>query len=415
MNRSTVAACVLPLCLCSMLATATVARAADWNVIPSGTTSDLLAVLKSGIDGRIVGRGGYIGLANPTRTAWSPIATPTASDLYSVLSQSVGQVWIGSESGAVHVQLGGTWNSRPIPNSGENFVLVSNSSMAAFAGGSAGSIYYTFDGGSTWYGQASGTTYALHAGTEGFGWAWFVGDHGTIRHTRNGGATWFGQPSGTTANLYGFSRSGSTNLAVGAGGTILRSVDNGDTWTSVPSGTTATLRDVAWSMQDGNTLYAVGDGGTALKSSDQGLSWCVLATGSAAKLNNVLVPANLEVIAIGDHGVILRTTNGGGGCAVTGVEWNGEGAGVACRISGPTPSPVTGRGEFRFAPARSGAAQVELYDTNGRRAAVLFEGFVGAGESRAAFVNARTVAPGVYFVRVRGEGFDVRRKVVVAR
>ena len=415
MNPSPVAVRLLRLLTCALLTLGSTARAADWDVIPSGTTSDLLAVLKSGIDGRIVGRDGYMALANPTRTAWSPIATPTSTDLYSVLSQSVGQVWIGSESGAVHVQLGGIWNSRPIPNSAENFVLVSNSSMAAFAAGSAGSVYYTFDGGSTWYGQASGTAYALHAGTEGFGWAWLVGDHGTIRHTRNGGATWFGQPSGTTTNLYGFSRSGSTNLAVGAGGTILRSVDNGDTWVSVASGTTATLRDVAWSMQDGNTLYAVGDGGTALKSSDQGLTWCVLATGSAAKLNNVLVPANLEAIAIGDHGVILRTTNGGGGCAVTGVEWNGDGAGVACRISGPAPSPVTGRGEFRFAPARAGVVAVDLYDVNGRRVAQLFDGFVGAGESRAASVNARAVAPGVYLVRVRGEGFDLRRKVVVAR
>lgn len=399
----------------ALVALSVTAHASDWSLIPSGTASDLLAIQQGGDITRVVGRDGYIGVPNATRTAWSPAASPTTNDLYSVLSQSVGQVWVGSELGSVHLYLVTNWNYRGIPNNTENFVLISSSSMAAFAAGSAGSIYYTSDAGNSWYGQASGTTNALHAGLEGFGWSWIVGDNGTIVHTRNNGITWITQPSGTTANLYGITRTGSTNIAVGAGGVILRSTDNGDTWQPVPSGTGATLRDVRWSAQDGFTLYAVGDGGTVVKSVDQGQSWCRLETGSTARLNAVIVPGNLEAIAAGDQGVLLRTVNGGGGCLTTGVEWTGSGAGVACRIAGPTPSPVVGRGDFRFAPARDGEVEVSLYDAGGRRVAGLFHGFVAAGESRAATVSAARYPPGVYFLRVRGEGFDVQKRVVIAR
>lgn len=415
MNRTNAIVCRLRILFVALLALAPTAHAALWSEIPSGTTNDLLAVLEAGPELFAVGRGGYMGLPNATFSAWSPVASPTAGDLYSVISQSAGQVWVGSNQGAVHVKLASPWAYRPIPNSLENFVLFSSSSLTAFAAGTGGSIYHTSDVGNTWQAQSSGTTYALHAGIESFGWAWVVGDHGTILHTKNNGITWSTQSSGTTANLYGICGSGSTYMVVGAGGLILRSTNYGDTWTAVPSGTGATLRDVGWSLQNGFFAFAVGDGGVVVKSSDQGQTWCRAESAGTTQLNAFVALSNSVIIAVGNHGVIMRTDTGVGGCQTTGVEWTGLGADFACRIAGPSPSPVVGRGEFRFAPARDGEVEASLYDASGRRVAELFRGFVGASESRAASVNAARHAPGVYFLRVRGEGFDVRKRVVVAR
>jgi photosystem II stability/assembly factor-like uncharacterized protein len=394
----------------------TPSRAADWSLVPAGTNQDLLGIQEGWPDPHLVGRLGYIALPDAGHTAWTPFSVSTSEDLRSVLSQSVGQVWVAGGGGVVRLFLGGTWNTnRDLPAASESFVLFSDASMTSFAAGSAGSLFYSGDAGATWQGQASGTTVTFHDGLMGWPWGWAVGDHGTIVRTSNVGATWVSQPTGTTEDLFAITRTGSTYLVVGANGTILRSTDLGVTWSPISCPTRATLRDVSVSKQNGAILYAVGSGGTVIRSGDSGLTWCLLETASSARLNAVTALNNFEILAAGDGGVLLRTLTGGGSCATLGVGPGAEAGPESCRYLGPSPSPLVGRGQFAFTPARSGMAEASLHDVSGRRLATCFRGYALAGQTRIVELDANVLAPGVYFLRLRGEGFDLGRRVVVAR
>jgi photosystem II stability/assembly factor-like uncharacterized protein len=78
----------------------------------------------------------------------------------------------------------------------------------------------------------------------------------------------------TSANLYGTDfRSGGYCYAVGDGGTFLVSVTNGDTWSLVPSGTTRNLKAIAISQLSVLNVVAAGEKGTIIRSTNSGINW----------------------------------------------------------------------------------------------------------------------------------------------
>ena len=91
----------------------------------------------------------------------------------------------------------------------------------------------------------------------------------------------------------------------------------------------------------------------------------------------------------------------------------------ALRVDAVQPNPARDGASIRFTTARRGRASILLYDSAGRRVAVVQDRAVPAGTHDAAWDGrdgeGHRVTPGVYFVRARFEGEAVTVKLVVVR
>ena len=78
------------------------------------------------------------------------------------------------------------------------------------------------------------------------------------------------------------------------------------------------------------------------------------------------------------------------------------------------PNPAAGEAAVRLSDAPAGRVRVALYDALGRQAAVLHDGPVAGGDLLAR-IEAGRLTPGVYVVRVDGEGLSESRRLTVVR
>lgn len=141
-----------------------------------------------------------------------------------------------------------------------------------------------------------------------------VGNNGVILKSTGADTIRFtGRSSGTTQNLNDLRIQPTTfepkMLAVGNNGTITLSTDLGETWTVSAPVTTASLYA---SDFNNATYFAVGDNGTIL-SSFNGTSWSLQTSGTTRNLKAISMHANSggTLVAIGERGTIVRTTNSG--------------------------------------------------------------------------------------------------------
>jgi photosystem II stability/assembly factor-like uncharacterized protein len=260
-----------------------------------------------------------------------PSGLPTAKpNLFGVAFANPTTGWIVGASGTVlkTTNGGGSW-TRQITNTSLNLVAVGtpkNQTSFACIGGFAGALLTTVNGGNSWQkpGGGSGTSSQLNATdwidmTRG----WAVGMNGAILRTINGGQTWISSPwfGGEHLNDVYFVTD-STGFVVGSTGLILKTTNSGANWTQLPSGytggpdlPTATLRGVRF--PDLNTGWACGSNGLLLKTTNGGSSWSKAtfpATGITLEKMVWTDPQNGWIVYSGpgiDGGGIYRTANGG--------------------------------------------------------------------------------------------------------
>jgi hypothetical protein len=100
-----------------------------------------------------------------------------------------------------------------------------------------------------------------------------------------------------------------------------------------------------------------------------------------------------------------------------GVAEGAPGETRVARIEPLSPCPFAGSTRVRFAVPRAGETRVAVYDAAGRQVARLADGPLAAGMRETTWdgrdARGRRVAPGVYLVRLSGEGFAASRKVIV--
>lgn len=168
----------------------------------------------------------------------------------------------------------------------------SRSATDAFAVGGLGTILH-YDG-TSWTGQASGTTANLNAvwGDRATGEVFAVGDNGTVL-TYDGNA-WHPQTSGSAKGLTAIWGTSFHNVfAVGGAGTVIHF--DGTSWAAQNSGTTNTLLGV-WGNAD-NSAFAVGEGGTIARYN--GTSWTTQTVSGLAVVNAVWGTSATNVFAVG--------------------------------------------------------------------------------------------------------------------
>lgn len=200
-------------------------------------------------------------------------------------------------------------------------------------------ILYTTTGGGPW---SRATIRAFHRwrfnghfthasfADPSYGWASAVsGNLGVVAKTRNGGQTWFIKlRTGRKAYPGGFTDvvalSGSSCLVLKSGWRhgVWATTDNGKTWTryALP-GATRTSGYTAMAFPTPLVGYAVGDKGMVAKTTDGGLTWSAQTSGIDTPIYDVAFLDADRGYAVGAEGVILATVNGGG-------DWTGQTSGT---------------------------------------------------------------------------------------
>jgi uncharacterized delta-60 repeat protein len=79
------------------------------------------------------------------------------------------------------------------------------------------------------------------------------------------------------------------------------------------------------------------------------------------------------------------------------------------------PNPSNGQFQVQLVAGAEGAAQVDLYDLQGRRVRALFEGSLLTNEQRTLSVDAQDLAPGLYTVRFQNGGQVQHLRLVIQK
>jgi hypothetical protein len=114
----------------------------------------------------------------------------------------------------------------------------------------------------------------------------------------------------------------------------------------------------------------------------------------------------------GSSDLYLKCFNAAGAFANLDVP-RGASTDGAPRLLPVAPNPLRGAGRVRFVLPQAGYARIELVDVAGRRVLTLADGRFDEGVHAIGLDDVRTLAPGLYLVRLSALGRTVATKVVV--
>ena len=292
------------------------AAGGGWTRVSSGTTANLNGVFFADAgNGWAVGQGGTILRTTNGGATWVRQTSNTTNWLWRVQFVSATRGWVVGDGGTILSTSdgGATWTVQPTPTGQSLRGLSFVSSTTGWVVGTSGRILKTTNGGATWTRLEANVTNTLY----GVSFAhtlkgWIAGD-GIVLSTSDGGATWSSQPaSGLTLRDAKF-LSESKGFMVGGStaGAVIRSTTNGGaTWT-------ATVRDAspkhfrAIAFGTSANLWAAGSSGILAASLDGGVTWSSQTSTTTAGLNGVWFVNATTGWAVGDGGVVLKTTTGG--------------------------------------------------------------------------------------------------------
>ncbi len=186
-------------------------------------------------------------------------------------------------------------------------------------------ILKTSDGGLTWNVQktesSTNETYnSVHFVDAQTGWVvgWNSGNPDIILKTTDGGASWNSQTTSTNSGLQSvYFIDTQTGWAVG-GSKIIKTTNGGTTWTEQSSGTSNSLESIRFiNSQEGWAVgsSSYGELGTIIKTTNGGATWIKQNSGTShssnAYLNDVYFVNSNTGWAVGNYGMVLKTTDGG--------------------------------------------------------------------------------------------------------
>ncbi|TVQ76093.1 MAG: T9SS C-terminal target domain-containing protein [Flavobacteriales bacterium] len=188
-------------------------------------------------------------------------------------------------------------------------------SMVGWVAGNFRRIFYTNDGGVTWNSPVvDGTLFQeLHSvhfpnQTRGF----VTANNGNILRSNNGGLNWFTVTTPVNTPLRDIHMLNTspflTGWVVGDNGVIMYS-NTGGAWSLQNSGTSQQLNAVHFTSTTHGV--AVGNSGIILRTTNGGNTWQNVNSPTNSQLWDVAFTSTSVGFAVGNNGVILRTLNGG--------------------------------------------------------------------------------------------------------
>ncbi len=314
-----------PICLAFLLVLfSSLTVFGQWSPVDSGTTNNLnsASLLDSGV-GFVVGDTGTILKSTDTGATWAPLTSGTSATLHGIYFLDPNEGVAVGDSGTIlrTTDGGAAWES-VISGVVDTLRSVSFNGVNGICGGDSQDILYSTDSGASWQIGQSGffgggfPGAQMLSATTGFVAGQNSIFQGLLGNTSDGGVSWNFHPfyfdgnEGGCNDVFFFDQI--TGLVSGTifdgRGALARTTDGGLHWLS----TIYDLSIEGLAFPAAASGFAVGAGGRMLHSTDSGTTWSDQTSGSSANLHDVSFASDgLRGIAVGDGGVILRTTNGG--------------------------------------------------------------------------------------------------------
>jgi photosystem II stability/assembly factor-like uncharacterized protein len=300
---------------------------------------------------------------------------------------------------------GNSWSLLNLPASAHSFksLVFVTENMGIAVG--IGTIIKTIDAGQTWTTITTGVSgifYCVSFPTHTIGY--ICGSGGKILKTTDGGDSWTLLSSGTTADLGAiYFTDPETGYASGKNGIILKTTDGGITWNIIYSSQNIFFRSIFFT--DENTGYFV-DGvynnygeycNRVFKTEDAGITFDSLYTNSSTTLNAIFFTDKNTGILVGANGTIFKTTNGINGTDETTIKLN-ENPGTIF------PNPATSL--ITIACPENQRLNLSVYNIVGE---LVLQREINNSTND---VDIRSLAKGIYIIKVSGADWTVQRKLI---
>lgn len=199
---------------------------------------------------------------------------------------------------------GNTWTlvGTGVSNDLHSVRLIGN---AIFITGSNGYISVSYNGGTSWNTFSTGTSNTFYgASFTNASYGFVVGSNGIAY--RYSGGSWYPYYLGSY-HFYGVFAYGNVAYCVGSGGSIYRY--SGGSWVACNSGTGNTFYDVYFRNE--NYGFAVGQGGLICRTTNGGINWTIINSGTTATCRSIRMVNDLIGYIVCDDGSLLQTQDGG--------------------------------------------------------------------------------------------------------
>lgn len=265
----------------------------------------------------------YVNLTSDGGTTWHVLDT-TVVNARSVYFKDILTGWVCGNTGMIKKTTNGGYNWINIPSgttNNLNAISFADDNIGA-CGGDWGLILWTTNGGVNWNSYTDiylgfFTNVKYINSLTGF----VGGTGGNIYRTTNSGLNWL--PTYVNISFISsikFNQS-LTGYAFGSPGSFLNTTDYGNSWNQLAAnGLVAQVNSA--SITQGNYIWAAADSGIIYNSTNLGVSWNEIYREYITKenLKSVYFINQLTGIAVGTHGVLLTTTNGG-------INWSSQNLG----------------------------------------------------------------------------------------
>lgn len=289
---------------------------ATWTLRTTGPTAEFLGVdFVDSLYGWAAGRNGQVWRTIDGGSTWTNASPTTFHNLNGVSFSSRTHGWVVGDTAYIARTTNGgtTWGTENLPIT-TKMNMYSVKFMDDNAGWACGQnatyLFRTTNGGATWttvYTNIAGNNLQLRCVDVNGTAVVVVGSGGLIYHSFNSGTSWIKQTSGTSSQLNGVSfSSGTRGLACGNGGVMLSTTDAGSHWVPLTTGTTQNLMRVL--LRPDSLARACGSGGALMRSTDAGETW--LFAQPQPTLNNInciVSPTSRTAFAVGQFGTILKS------------------------------------------------------------------------------------------------------------
>ncbi len=318
----------------------------DWLDQTSGISSGLNdVVFLDSLNGWAAGDGEIILHTSNGGVHWSMQHQSVTGSINGLAFLSATEGWaVGSNGRILHTSDGGAnWTGRTVGTGTTIFSDVFFLDTAnGFVVGAQGALYQTNDHGLTWTPLSTGDTINLNKIImQNSLVGWIVGDAGNVYRTINGGSSRSRSTLGDGSNFNGITRFGGRLWLAGDLGRLEKTTNGGASWYPLDNGTRLSVNWI--DMPTNNVGVGVGQTGLIMRTTNAGVSWALQTSPvPSSSCYGVKFTDALHGWAVGDAGLILRTTDG--------ATWNTQTSGVTHSLFGISfADPLTGwivGGEF---------------------------------------------------------------------
>ncbi len=233
--------------------------------------------------------------------------------------------------------------------------------------------------------------------------AFACGSEGKIYSSFNGGTNWQINSTPSSSHLKDIVFV-TRDLGFSCGdGDILRTLDGGIEWHLIYSLPATQLRSLI--LNDG-ILYAFGDNGRILISSDSGENW---ELGFSPTSNNLYrsFAINSVIYIVGENGTLLRSDN------LTSIQqtstlpkgyWLGQNY----------PNPFNPTTKIDYSLPTYSKVRISIYDVSGREVEVLVDNNQSAGNHSIKF-SGNNLSSGIYFYKLEADNFAEIKKMILIK